>query len=178
MYQPPVPYDVKLKTLEKFNLPDSTWVETGTFYGETTLFLSQISKKVFTIEASAELYSETQKKFSENKKINSIFGKSQRELPKILEKLSGNVCFWLDAHFCGPNTFDQDTHCPIVFELESIFKKISNFKDVNILIDDIRDFSAGRSDYPDKNMLIHLAGPLISQWEIINDILIFQRKLR
>jgi len=174
-YQPPVPYDVKLRTLEMFNLQNSTWVETGTFKGDTTIFLSKISKKVFTIEASQELYASAQKKFNKENKIKSIYGRSQNELPKILENIAGNVCFWLDAHYCGPKTFSQDTFCPILFELKTIISGLSRFNNVNILIDDIRDFSSDRNDYPDKNKIIQLSLPHFPKWEIINDILILQR---
>ena len=177
-FQPPVPYEVKVKTLERFNLPEATWVETGTFHGTTALFLSKIAKRVYTIEASEELYLEAQKKLNNNPSIVSIFGRSQEKMSEILPNLSGNVCFWLDAHYCGSKTYNQDSRCPLLLELEIILRDLPRLKHVNILIDDIRDFTTGRDDYPDKTEVIQAARPFLTNWEIINDILVLQRIVR
>ena len=174
-YQPPVPYEVKLKTLEAFNLPEATWVETGTFHGATTLFLSKMAKQVYTIEASEELYDKAQEKLKDCPKIVSIFGRSQEKIPEIIPNISGNVNFWLDAHYCGPKTYAQDDCCPLELELKFVLKELPRLNRVNIMIDDIRDFSAKRIDYPDKTEVIRLARSHITDWEIINDILILKK---
>ena len=47
-FSPPSPDVIKHQILANNNLKDSLWIETGTYYGETTKLLSKISKK--TIE--------------------------------------------------------------------------------------------------------------------------------
>ena len=44
-------------------MQDSAWIETGTYYGETTKILSQISNKIVSIEADQDLYNLAKKTF-------------------------------------------------------------------------------------------------------------------
>ena len=45
-------------------MQDSAWIETGTYYGETTKILSQISNKIVSIEADQDLYNLAKKNFN------------------------------------------------------------------------------------------------------------------
>ena len=44
-FNPPSPDFIKHQILINNNLKDSLWVETGTYYGDTTKILSKIAKK-------------------------------------------------------------------------------------------------------------------------------------
>ena len=44
-FRSPSPEFIKQKILESENINDCLWIETGTYYGETTKFLSKIAKK-------------------------------------------------------------------------------------------------------------------------------------
>ena len=44
-FLPPSPDSIKHQVLKNNNYSDSLWIETGTYYGETTKLLSKISKK-------------------------------------------------------------------------------------------------------------------------------------
>ena len=48
-FDSPSPEFVKHKVLKRFNLENSTWIETGTYYGDTTEFLSKFATKIFSI---------------------------------------------------------------------------------------------------------------------------------
>ena len=55
-FSSPSPDSVKHQVLIGKNLSDSLWIETGTYYGETTKLLSKISKKTISIEADKNLF--------------------------------------------------------------------------------------------------------------------------
>ena len=42
--------------LLKYSLPNSQWIETGTYLGHTTQFLAKIAPKVYTVEPSEQLH--------------------------------------------------------------------------------------------------------------------------
>ena len=53
---PVSPEFIKHQIIQNNNIEDSAWIETGTYYGETTKILSKISSKVISIEADQDLY--------------------------------------------------------------------------------------------------------------------------
>ena len=115
-------------------MQDSAWIETGTYYGETTKILSQISNKIVSIEADQDLYNLAKKNFSNFKNIEVMFGRSEDKLNEALEKIKTykNICIYLDAHLChdhikNKKTFgDEKDATPIKKELK--FKKVSLFE--------------------------------------------------
>src|SRR3546814_17759322 len=48
----PLPNDATRSVLSRYGYPQETWVETGTYLGETTAFLYKNSNKGITIEPS------------------------------------------------------------------------------------------------------------------------------
>ena len=155
----PSPDIIKHHVLIKNNLENSLWIETGTYYGNTTRVLSKISKKTISIEADKNLYETSKKKLKNLKNVEIIYGKSQDLLEKvILENLNfENICIYLDAHLCrdhlrNTTTFGNENDAtPILEELKLIKKFLSKFKSINILIDDIRLFQGSFQNYPNKN---------------------------
>ncbi|MGE4312212.1 hypothetical protein [Desulfovibrio sp.] len=109
-------------------------VETGTYYGDTSIQLSKVFKKIYTIEASEKIFNETHKKLSAYSNIVSQFGNSQILLPRILaENKDSFFVFWLDAHYSGGDTFLSP--CPLLEEISTINDLC---KDPIIIIDDAR----------------------------------------
>ena len=53
-FLPPSPDSIKHQVLINNNYSDSLWIETGTYYGETTKLLSKISKKTISIEVGMQ----------------------------------------------------------------------------------------------------------------------------
>ena len=84
-FTPPSPEFIKHKIIENNNLDNSAWIETGTYYGETTKILSNISKKTVSIEADKDLYELAKKKLSNFKNVELIVGKSEDILSDAIE---------------------------------------------------------------------------------------------
>lgn len=114
----------------------NNFVETGTFYGDTSIWAAENFKNIFTIEIQPEIYKETSEKFADKKNIKFIFGNSKDCLPEICKNLVGQTFFWLDGHWCGGSGEKLDEECPLLGELEAI----SVLSDPIIFIDDARCF--------------------------------------
>jgi hypothetical protein len=114
------------------------FVETGTYMGETALKMSQFFKRVYTIEASENLFKISQHNLKNFDNIIAYLGDSRKILNSIIEN-EDNILFWLDAHWSGGNTYGENDECPIIEELNVIFKFKKNYA---ILIDDARLFLA------------------------------------
>ena len=183
-FLPPSPDSIKHQVLINNNYSDSLWIETGTYYGETTKLLSKISKKTISIEADKELFESSKKKLKNLKNVELLNGKSEDLLDKsISENLDfKNICIYLDAHLCQDHlkniqTFgSEDTATPILKELEIIKKYYGKFEKINVLIDDIRLFYGNYQNYPDKNILVDWCKENNFSWEIEHDIFICKKK--
>ena len=183
-FLPPSPDSIKHQVLINNNYSDSLWIETGTYYGETTKLLSKISKKTISIEADKELFETSKKKLKNLKNVELLNGKSEDLLNKLIsENLDfKNICIYLDAHLCQDHikniqTFgSEDTATPILKELEIIKKYYGKFEKINVLIDDIRLFYGNYQNYPDKNILVDWCKENNFSWEIEHDIFISRKK--
>lgn len=179
-FRSPSPTFIKQKILESHNIYNSVWIETGTYYGETTLFLSKISKKVISIEADKRLFCIANDKFRLTNNIEIHFGESQKLLNNILLKNKSfkNVNIFLDAHLCNDHkkkikTFGTPKKStPIMLELMIIKKYLKNFKNIKIFIDDIRLFYENYHNYPEINLITNWCKKNNLKWNIEQDILI------
>jgi hypothetical protein len=154
---------------------DGAWVETGTYLGDTTKFLTRNfqQNKVITLEPDERIYRFTAHRLRKFKNIEFINGSSELEFDNVLSKLQGSVNFWLDGHFSGDITFKGDLFSPVIKELEMIEKHISRMKKVCVLIDDIRNFNDdSESGYPSRNYLVDWANKNNLNWLIEHDIFI------
>ena len=182
-FSPPSPDIIKHQILMNNNLKDSLWIETGTYYGETTKLLSKISKKTISIEADKNLFETSNKILKNFKNVEILNGKSEDLLDKVISKNLNfqNVCIYLDAHLCqdhlkNTKTFgNEDTATPILNELEIVSKYVSSFEKIVVLIDDIRLFKGKFQNYPDKNTLVNWCKENNFLWEIEQDIFICKK---
>lgn len=134
-----------LKKLQlTYNL--DTFVETGTYLGETPLALNSLFKKIYTIELSEELYKSAQDKLSVFPNITAIQGDSSIVLKQIVPKLNTAAIFFLDGHYSGEGTATSSKTHPIIEELEIISN--SDVDEHIIVIDDISDFTARENNAP------------------------------
>lgn len=115
----------------------STFVETGTYKGNTAYWASRIFDHVITIEASESLYKEVTEKYHHVKNIEFIYGDSREKLRGVIAKLDGPSIFWLDGHWSGNATYGVSNQCPLIEEIEII--NSSEYEHF-ILIDDGRYF--------------------------------------
>lgn len=183
-FESPSPEFVKHRVLKRFDLENSTWIETGTYYGDTTKYLSKFARKVITIEADVRLFNIAKKGLNKYKNINIFNGESQNILKQILnqEELTKNICFFLDAHLCQDHIINKKTYgkenneTPILTELKIIEEQLINFNEVNILIDDIRLFDNNFQNYPSLDKLVDWSKSIKSKWHIEHDMFIIQYK--
>ncbi|HMF28708.1 MAG TPA: glycosyltransferase [Candidatus Cybelea sp.] len=111
------------------------FVETGTFFGDTTAAVAELFERCYTIELSPELYARAQKRFLGTSHVVCINGESGAELARVLEDIQEPALFWLDAHASGGVTADGGFD-PILQELGAIFRH--RIKDHVVLVDDAR----------------------------------------
>jgi hypothetical protein len=177
-YRAPSPPSIKSFCLLRNNLPNSTWIETGTLYGDTSDLLSRCATKVITIEPEPKLFANAVERFRSYSNVMVINGISEVILPKVLPTLTGNVCFWLDGHYSAGETFAGPNDTPLVEELRSIAQNINRYDAVSILIDDIR--FCGRMHaygaYPSLDYLVDFARSNNLGWYIEHDIFIARTK--
>jgi hypothetical protein len=112
-----------------------TFVETGTFVGDTTAAVARSFDRCFTIELSDDLHARAVKRFSAQPHIVCVHGDSGAAINDILSRIDQPALFWLDAHYSGGITADAG-YDPILKELSSIFAHSSNGHVV--LVDDAR----------------------------------------
>lgn len=96
-----------------FNI--NTVIETGSFEGDTTVFLAKNFEKVFSIEMLKINHEITINKLnSSNLNANVILGKSEDLLKEVITKnhIDNSTIFFLDAHWWE--------NCPLQQELEII----------------------------------------------------------
>ena len=182
-FSPPSPDVIKHQILMNNNLKDSLWIETGTYYGETTKLLSKISKKTISIEADKNLFETSNKILKNFKNVEILNGKSEDLLDNVISKNLNfkNVCIYLDAHLCqdhlkNTKTFgNENTATPILSELEIVSKYVASFEKIVVLIDDIRLFQGKFQNYPNKNTLVNWCKENNFLWEIEQDIFICKK---
>ena len=168
------PTFVKQKILLKHSIKKSTWIETGTYIGETTGFLAERFPIIHTIEPSNDCMKIAKTNLAKFNNIKYHFGTSEDILPELLSKLSGNLCLWLDGHFSSGITFCGDNECPIKFELEAIYNNKKNFDNIAIFIDDITAGFTDSNNYPRIDFYVDWARKNKFNWFIEQGIFILK----
>src|SRR6266852_4231166 len=171
----PSPHFIKQKVLLRNGLRDATWVESGTFMGDTTSVLSRVAKMVYSIEPEPALFSKAEQKFRNTSNVKIIKGLSDDVFPKLLPTISGNVCFWLDGHYSAGITFKGPKDTPILDELAAVGRHIAQMNKIVVLVDDVRCFDPSNpefSAYPPVDVLVDWAKEHNLTWHIERDIFI------
>jgi len=114
-----------------------TFVETGTYKGQTSHRMARIFKNVFTVEGSEfyfkvavqNLINDANVSITNSDSVSFLEGSIWNYKPAI---------FWLDAHWCGTETAGVENECPVIAEIRAL-KNIDLSKSA-ILIDDARLF--------------------------------------
>ena len=174
------PQFVKQKVFEKYGIKNAIWVETGTYKGTTTEFLRNRYPHVHTIEPGLDLFNSAARRFS-GKNVTLYNDVSENVFPALLPSLKGDINFWLDGHYSSGVTFKGEKDCPVEDELKAIEVNFDNFKNLTILIDDVRCFlpsSSKYSDYPSIDYLVDWARKFNMRWRIEHDIFVMQTVYR
>jgi hypothetical protein len=122
-----------------------TFIETGTYLGDTLEFLKDSFYELISIELSDEYYVKAIERFKTSPNIKIVHGDSGERLPEILKTIKEPCIFWLDGHYSSGNTARGEIDTPIYKEISAILG--SSIKNHTVLIDDARLFF-GKNDYP------------------------------
>jgi hypothetical protein len=137
-------------------------VETGTFLGATTEFMSQAGLPVFTIEAHPRNYGFARARFWRRRNVKLVYGDSRTGLHKLfdgaLHPLSGlTIFFYLDAHWNDDLPLAEEidiifSHCPMAVVMIDDFEVPS---DAGYGFDDYGPGKALAADYIKPAVLTH-----------------------
>jgi hypothetical protein len=145
---------VKIRALQHYarDFGLKTFVETGTFVGDTTAAVAHSFDRCFTIELSGDLHARAVKRFAAQPHVVCVRGDSGAAIGDILHTIDQPALFWLDAHYSGGITADAG-YDPILKELSSIFAH--SIKSHVVLIDDARghQIDAIARQIPDGHLL-------------------------
>ena len=142
------------------------FVEGGTYKGGTAKSMGEKFRKIFTIEKSDIMFEIAKENLKDTNNITLLKGDTREHLDSIIRN-NENILFWLDAHWSGGDTYGEEDECPLIEELDIIFKYNKNYV---ILIDDARLFLAP-PPYPHNfnnwQSLTDIMKAIPESWELI-----------
>lgn len=180
----PAPWSVKMAVLDRYKIPGAAFVESGTFHGDTTRFLSQKSPKVVSLEPMEHLYLGSKKRLSDLSNVMLINKSSEEGFQEAIRHAeTDDLCFWLDGHFSKGDTFCGEQDTPIIFELETIADgyRTGRIRNTVVFVDDVRLFAQqykqlpenpAREGYPPLFWVASWAENLGLNWFIEHDIFV------
>ena len=144
----PPPYFVRLAMLETEAkaLGAKTFIETGTFRGDTTWFFRNRFRKIVTIEVQDQLVKIARKRFRKHPNVEVVHGDSSQELAQVCGMIDGPCLVFLDGHYSSGITSYGEKECPVIEELQALFSHLNH--PFRIVIDDAREFG-GDPAYPE-----------------------------
>jgi hypothetical protein len=123
------------KIANVFNV--DTFVETGTYKGDTAVWASRHFQQVYTIENYRPTFDQTTANHGHLRNVQFLYGHSASALPVVLQKFRGDGVFWLDAHWMGEGSYGEGDECPVLNEI----RLLNESRDTHfIFIDDARLF--------------------------------------
>jgi len=173
-FQIPSPPNVKRSVLKRNGIPGANWIETGTYLGETSFYLSKCFSHVTTIEPNADLYKRAKAKYKDIKNIEFILGASETRFEQAMQNHSGKLNIFLDGHYSGGITSRTDYTTPLLIELDTIVSHIDRFDEIRLFIDDIRCMNPEIeefSEYPSLNLVLNKINGISANVSIQHDIL-------
>lgn len=133
--RPGIPEDIVLYFKKTYDI--TSFIETGTYKGGTSLWASKYFQNVHTVEFSEIIYQQAQNNLKNIKNVNAVFGDSRKFLKDLIVKNIEPSIFWLDAHWSVGDTYGEGDECPLLDELYIINSKKNKHI---ILVDDARFF--------------------------------------
>jgi len=116
-----------------------TFVETGTYKGDTAVWAAKRYQQVITCEASFEIFNLAQKRLARYTNIEHHSGHSLETLKQVLPNLADPVLYWIDSHWSAEQTYGENDECPLLDELQII---LTHSSESFIFVDDARYFSS------------------------------------
>jgi hypothetical protein len=129
--------DIRTASWLKEALNVDTFVETGTYKGQTSHRMARVFKNVFTVEGSEFYFKAAVQNLINDENVSITNSDSVSFLEGSIWNYKSAI-FWLDAHWCGTETAGVENECPLIAEIGAL-KKI-DLNNSAILIDDARLF--------------------------------------
>lgn len=168
----PPPYTVKRVMIREFALRFGcrTFVETGTFKGDTTWTLRNDFERLYSIELDQALYEAAVRRFAGARNVSLVQGDSGEKIKDVIAQLKNRTLFWLDGHYCGAGTGKGIEDAPVMRELQAVFD--SPIKNHIVLYDDARLF-VGQDGYPTVDELTKWVKERRPDWtvEVLHDVI-------
>jgi hypothetical protein len=174
----PSPDHIKRQVLLRLALPGATWVETGTFRGETTALLAGVARRVVSLEPEPTLHAAALRRFARTPNVEIVNATSEQAFGTLLPTLEGPLCFWLDGHFSGGPTFKGPSDTPVLHELAVIAGQLPRWPQALVLVDDLRLFTGqvhNYGEYPPLGVLVAWAEAQGLAWHIEHDIFVARK---
>lgn len=170
-YSSPSPQHVKIRILKSNSLQNATWIETGTYLGDTTSKLAKIARRVISIEPQTELSLFASNRLRRHTNVEIINATSESCITDVLKGVSGPTCFWLDGHYSGDVTFQGAEVSPILIELTAIADFLNQNDQIIVFIDDFRLFvNSASTGYPSHSNLVRWAQDNDLTWTVEQDV--------
>jgi hypothetical protein len=127
------------------------WVETGTFLGDTTLWLAKRYPAVVSLEPGEKLFVKASRRleFEQNVRLLNLASEDGLETAiEVSESLLLN--FWLDGHYSSGGTHEGVRDTPVITELQTISKYLESDRltGVAVFVDDVRLFAVQHREQP------------------------------
>ena len=127
-----------------------TFIESGTYMGETTATAAKLFKEVHTVELYQAMAEAAKTRFIKDHNITVYHGSSAEVFDDIIPKLNqkgATILFYLDAHYCGEGTAIDKEGPNSPDGITAVRKEIASIKrwrpeNCVILVDDIRGFGS------------------------------------
>jgi hypothetical protein len=121
-----------------------TFIETGSFFGDTISNMVNHFENIHSIELSERFFNHCKNRFKYNQSVIMHLGDSSIVLPKLIENINTDTIFFLDGHWSNDGTAKGEKDVPLLEELNTI---VNNFKyNSLIIIDDLRLFGTNRGE--------------------------------
>lgn len=144
----PPPPAIKRRLIHRY-LEDygfTTFIETGTFKGDTLASVAATGIRSISVELSHEYFDRANQRFAGRSNVELHHGDAGDVLPRIVALLQEPALFWLDGHYSAGGTAHGALASPISAEIRCILD--SPVEGHVVLIDDAADFN-GTGGYPE-----------------------------
>jgi len=136
-----------------------TFVEAGTYLGDTVAFFLPHATRIVSVEIDDRLSQAAAERFRDEPKVDIIKGDAEHEIPLVARELDVPMLMFLDGHYSGAGTGHGGLYEPAVAILEKLGEAGLRPRST-LVVDDLRLF--GREPaYPSLESLI---GATLGAW--------------
>jgi hypothetical protein len=142
-----------LRLIKQHELP--VFIESGTYLGDTTAFLSPHVRRAVTIEIDDRLHSIATRRLARYPNVEVIHGDARDHIPRLVSDVPDPCLIWLDGHCSGEGTGKGGESEPAVDIIE-ILARTEIASGTTIVVDDLRLFGTD-PEWPSLERLVDAA---------------------